>query len=114
LFPDDFNRRDSPRVVLGMAVSYRFGGKITAALSLNISRSGLAIRTAAPPPRNTVLLMRFALPGLKKEMQAEGTVSWSVPKSGMGIRFTKVKATDQAVIDMFVDAHFFRSVKPGS
>ena len=29
----------------------------------------------------------------------------------MGMRFTKVKAADQAAIDEFVDAHFFRSVK---
>jgi hypothetical protein len=31
----------------------------------------------------------------------------------MGIRFTAVKAPDQAMIDEFVDAHFFRSVKTG-
>ncbi len=111
LFPDSFNRRDSPRVVLGMAVSYKIGAKITAALSLNLSRSGIAIRTSAPPPRDTVLVMRFALPGSKKEMQAEGVVCWSVPKAGMGIRFTNVSEPDQASIDTFVDAHFFRSVK---
>ena len=114
LFPDNFNRRDSPRVVLGMAVSYRNGAKITAALSLNLSRSGIAIRTSSPPPRDTVLKMRFALPGSKKEMQTEGLVCWAVPKSGMGIRFTTVKPVDQEAIDTFVDAHFFRSVKTGS
>jgi len=32
----------------------------------------------------------------------------------MGIRFTNVKQDDQAAIDTFVDAHFFRSVKTGS
>ena len=36
---------------------------------------------------------------------------WSVQKSGVGLQFTKVKQTDQAVIDGFVEAHFFRSVK---
>lgn len=113
LFPDSFNRRDSPRVVLGMAVSYRIGAKITAALSLNLSRSGIAIRTSSPPPRDTMVKMRFALPGSKKEMHTEGIVCWSVPKSGMGIRFTSVKPIDQAAIDTFVDAHFFRSVKTG-
>jgi len=29
----------------------------------------------------------------------------------MGIRFTSVKPADQAAIDEFVNAHFFRSVK---
>src|SRR5918995_2870527 len=34
LFPDTYNRRDSPRVVVGLAVSYRIGKEIKAALSL--------------------------------------------------------------------------------
>ena len=111
LFPDVYNQRESPRVVLGLAVSYRIGKQITAALSLNLSRGGIAIRTAVPPPRDTTVKMKFALPGSKKEMQTEGTVCWSVPRVGMGIRFTEVKPADQESINTFVDAHFFRSVK---
>ena len=45
LFPTDFNNRESPRVVMGIPVSYRIGTKITAALALNLSRGGMAIRT---------------------------------------------------------------------
>lgn len=111
LFPDVYNQRESPRVVLGLAVSYRIGKQITAALSLNLSRGGIAIRTAVPPPRDTMVKMKFALPGSKKEMQTEGMVCWSGPKIGMGIRFTEVKPADQESINTFVDAHFFRSVK---
>lgn len=111
LYPHSFPQRDSPRVVLGMAVSYRVGKQITAALSLNLSKSGIAIRTNAPPGPESILMMRFALPGSKKELQTEGVVCWSVPKSGMGIRFTSVKPADQTAINEFVDAHFFRSVK---
>src|SRR6184192_3970907 len=48
LFPDNFNRRDSPRVVLGIPVAYRFGNTIAAALTLNLSKGGLAIRTMSP------------------------------------------------------------------
>ncbi len=84
LFPDTFNRRDSPRVVLGLAVSYRVGKQIKAALSLNLSSSGIAIRTSGPPPRDTVLKMRFALPGSKKEMETEGIVCWSRAEVGHG------------------------------
>ena len=46
LFPDNFNRRGSPRVVLGIPVAYRFGNTIAAALTLNLSKGGVAIRTA--------------------------------------------------------------------
>ena len=48
LFPDNFNRRDSPRVVLGIPAAYHVGATIAAALSLNISRGGIAIRTTSP------------------------------------------------------------------
>jgi hypothetical protein len=47
-------------------------------------------------------------------MLTEGVVCWSAPTAGMGIRFTRVKQSDQEMIDKFVDAHFFRSVKTGS
>ncbi|MEY4634356.1 MAG: hypothetical protein RJA55_154 [Acidobacteriota bacterium] len=111
LFPDNFNRRAGPRVVMGIPVSYRAGGTIAAALSLNLSRGGIAIRTSGPLPRETELKLRFALPGSKREMEAAAVVCWSDQRAGMGIRFTSVKPADQAAIDEFVNAHFFRSVK---
>jgi CheY-like chemotaxis protein len=50
LFPDSFNRRGSPRVVLGIPIAYRFGNTLATALTLNISRRGIAIRTTSPLP----------------------------------------------------------------
>jgi uncharacterized protein (TIGR02266 family) len=82
-----------------------------AALALNLSRGGMAVRIAKPPTRGTAVKVKFALPGSKREMEAEGVVCWSDQKARMGIRFTKVKLPDQAVVDAFVEAHFFRSVK---
>lgn len=112
LFPDNFNRRGGPRVVMGIPVSYRAGGTIAAALSLNLNRGGMAIRTSGPLARETALRLRFALPGSKREIETEAVVCWSDERAGMGIRFTSVKPADQAAIDEFVNAHFFRSVKP--
>jgi len=111
LFPDNFNRRGGPRVVMGIPVSYRAGGTIAAALSLNLSRGGIAIRTSGPLPRDATVKLRFALPGAKREFETEGVVCWSDERAGMGMRFTSVKPADQTAIDEFVNAHFFRSVK---
>ena len=44
LFPDTYNRRDSPRVVLGLAVSYRIGNQIKAAELLGVNRNTLRTR----------------------------------------------------------------------
>lgn len=111
LFPDNFNRRASPRVSLGVPVSYRFGNTIAAALTLNLSRGGLAIRTTSPLDHAATLKVRFRLPGAKREIEAEARVAWSDRRVGMGLQFERVDRTDQAAIDEFVDSHFFSNRK---
>jgi len=111
LFPDNFNRRGSPRVVLGIPITYRFGNTIAAALSLNLSRGGIAIRTTSPLEHGATVRIRFRLPGSKTEIEAEGLVAWSDRRHGMGLQFEKVAGPDQTAIDEFVDAHFFSSRK---
>jgi uncharacterized protein (TIGR02266 family) len=108
LFPDNFNRRGSPRVVLGIPIAYRFGNTIAAALTLNLSRGGIAIRTTSPLGREAKARLRLRLPGSKKDIDADAKVSWSDTHVGMGLEFERVDAEDQAAIDDFVDAHFFQ------
>src|SRR5438132_5477247 len=111
LFPDNFNRRSSPRVVLGIPIQYRFGNTIAAALTLNLSRGGIAIRTTSPLETGAKVRVRFRLPGSKKDIDAEGRVAWSDRRHGMGLQFDRVDSPDQTAVDEFVDAHFFSSRK---
>ena len=111
LFPGNFPKREHPRVVMGIPVSYKIGKTITAAIAMDLSKGGMAIRTKNPPVRGTVLKVKFALPGSKKQLEAEAVVCWSVPRAGTGVQFTKVKAADQQIVDSFVEAHFFRTPK---
>jgi uncharacterized protein (TIGR02266 family) len=111
LFPDNFNRRSSPRVVLGIPAAYRFGNTIAAALTLNLSKGGLAIRTMSPLQQNAKVRVRFRLPGSKRDIEAESRVAWSDRRVGMGLQFEKVDPADQARIDEFVDQHFFTNRK---
>jgi uncharacterized protein (TIGR02266 family) len=111
LFPDNFNRRSSPRVVLGIPIQYRFGNTIAAALTLNLSHGGIAIRTTSPLEAGSRIKVRFRMPGSKKDVDAEGKVAWSDRRVGMGIQFEKVDSSNQAIIDNFVDAHFFSNRK---
>jgi uncharacterized protein (TIGR02266 family) len=111
LFPDNFNRRGSPRVVLGIPIQYRFGNTIAAALTLNLSRGGIAIRTTSPLDGGLKIKVRFRMPGSKRDIDAEGRVAWSDRRVGMGIQFEKVDSANQGVIDNFVDAHFFSNRK---
>jgi uncharacterized protein (TIGR02266 family) len=107
LFPDNFNRRSGPRAVLGIPVQYRFGNTIAAALTLNLSHGGVAVRTTSPLDTGSKIRVRFRMPGTKHEVEAEGRVVWSDRRVGMGIQFETVSPADQTVIDNFVNAHFF-------
>ncbi len=111
LFPDNFNRRSSPRVVLGIPIQYRFNNTIAAALTLNLSRGGIAIRTTSPLEGGSRIRVRFRIPGSKRDVDAEGRVAWSDRRVGMGVQFEQVDPATQAVIDNFVDAHFFSNRK---
>jgi uncharacterized protein (TIGR02266 family) len=111
LFPDSFNRRGSPRVVLGIPAQYRYSNTIAAALTLNLSHGGIAIRTTSPLESGSKIKVRFRMPGSKKDIDAEGHVAWSDRRVGMGVQFEKVDPASQALIDEFVDAHFFSNRK---
>src|SRR5436309_8124399 len=74
LFPDNFNRRSSPRVILGIPIQYKFGNAIAAAVTLNLSHGGVAIRTTSPIEIGAALHVRFRMPGGKSDVEAEGHV----------------------------------------
>ena len=78
LFPDNFNRRGSPRVVLGIPVAYRFGNTIAAALTLNISKGGLAIRTMSPLQAG--IEGQGAVPAARVEARHRGRVARGVDR----------------------------------
>ena len=111
LFPGDFNRRAGPRVVLGIPIAYRFGNTIAAAVTLNISRGGVAVRTTNPLEKGTVVKVRFRMPMGKKDIDIESKVVWSDKRVGMGLEFSGLGADDQSAIGEYVDSHFFSNRK---
>jgi uncharacterized protein (TIGR02266 family) len=107
LFPDNFNRRSSPRVSVSMSVSYRVGNQIASALTLNLSKGGVAVRTMSPLERDTVARLRFRLPGTGHDVEVEARVRWTDRNVGMGLQFEKMSPAHQVAIDEFIDRHFF-------
>ena len=82
----------------------RLGNTIAAALALNLSRSGIAIRTISPLAPSAKLRVRFRLPGSKKDIDVDAIVCWSESSVGMGLRFERVDEADRVCIDEFVDS----------
>ena len=111
LFPGDFNRRTGPRVVLGIPIAYRFGNTIAAAVTLNISRGGVAVRTTNPLESGVVVKARFRMPMGKKDVDVESKVAWSNKRVGMGLEFLNLSEDDHRLIAEYVDSHFFSNRK---
>ena len=111
LFPDNFNRRSSPRVAISVSVSCRVDNAVSSALTLNLSKGGLAIRTMSPLERGTLAKVRFRLPAPACEVDAEARVRWTDRNVGMGLQFERISAAGQLAIDEFVDRHFFSNRK---
>lgn len=105
LFPDSFNRRMSARMAIGVPVTYRSGDTLAGAVTLDVGKGGLAIRTMNPLPKGTPIQVRFKLPGMAAEIDAAGMVAWSDRKVGMGVQFDRVSANHQRIIDAFIDEH---------
>ena len=113
LFPDNFNRRGSPRVVLGIPIQYRFGNTIAAALTLNLSHGGIAIRTTSPlEKRRQDSSVRFRMPGVEAATSTRRAASrGATAASGWASSSRKSIPPTRRVIDQFVDAHFFSNRK---
>ena len=111
LFPERSDRRSSPRVALGVPVAYRFGNTIAAALTLNISRGGVSIRTTSPLAVGTAVKIRFRLPGAKQDVDTEARIAWTDRRVGMGLQFAGLSSEDQQQIDDYIQAHFFSNRK---
>jgi uncharacterized protein (TIGR02266 family) len=98
LFPDNFNRRASPRVALEAPISYRTGDAIAAAVTTNIGRGGLTIRTMDALPVGTRLALKLKLPGTAGEVEVRGRVVWCDQKHAVGVEFESLApAAEQAI-----------------
>ena len=106
LSPDSFNRRGSPRVSLGIPVSYAVGDSLSTATTLNLSKGGIAIRAMTSFKLSSKARIRFRLPGTKREIEADARVVWTDQRGGMGLQFERVDAADQVAIDGFLDRYF--------
>jgi uncharacterized protein (TIGR02266 family) len=98
-------------VALSVSVSCRVGNAISSALTLNLSKGGLAIRTMSPLERGTLVKVRFRLPVPAREVEADARVRWTDRNVGMGLQFEQLSAADQLAVDEFVDRHFFSNRK---
>lgn len=96
LFPANFDRRLSPRLALAVPVSYQSGAIIAGAVTMNVSRGGMAVRTLSPLDAGADVTVRFRLPTMPEDLERTGHVVWSDRRVGMGVQFN-VELDQQAL-----------------
>ncbi|MGH7378214.1 MAG: TIGR02266 family protein, partial [Candidatus Methylomirabilales bacterium] len=98
-------RPQDPRAPVEVQVDYE---TVVSGRSVNLSRSGLFIRTAQPLPVSRTLSLRFHLPGIAEPFQVQGEVIWSNPKpgksypQGMGVKFVDLPGEGAEQLGAFV------------
>ena len=98
LFPANFDRRLSPRLAVSVPVSYQSGAVIAGAVTMNVSRGGMAIRTLSPLEAGVAVTVKFRLPASSDDIARVGHVVWSDRRLGMGVQFDL--ELDQRALDL--------------
>jgi len=105
-------RREHPRAVVQIEIEFKHTIDFVTSYMLNISKGGLFIKTDEALPLDTIVFLRFTLPGDTKLIETEGKVVWCNTKKekgyfprGMGIKFLRLNPADAEKIKIFVDEH---------
>ena len=95
----DSDRRAAPRVLVDLEVDYASEDNYLFAYIVDISETGIFVRTTTPEPPGTHLNLRFRPDDASAQIEIEGTVIWVNPyrpgaadnlHPGMGIRFVEL------------------------
>ena len=98
VLPSEAERRRAPRVLVDLEVDYAMEENYLFAYIIDISATGIFVRTTNPEPPGTHLNLRFT-PDDSGPIECEGEVIWINPyrpgapdnlHPGMGIRFVEL------------------------
>ena len=92
-------RRRYFRLPVKMLVSLVLGEKELKATSTNISESGIALMVHHALPKNATARLQFTLPKTSVALDMEAEVAWADLKGHAGLRFVKVPASSQQLLE---------------
>jgi len=110
---DNFTeKREHSRAVVKIEIEFKKDIDFVTSYMLNISNGGLFLKTDNAYPLDTIVFLRFTMPGDTQPIKTEGKVVWCnttkrkgyFPR-GMGIKFLKLEPNDAEKINKFVDEH---------
>jgi len=105
-------RREHPRAEAKIEIEFKKDIDFVTSYMLNISKGGLFLKTDNAYPLETIVFLRFTMPGDTQPIETEGKVVWCNTTKGkgyfprgMGIKFLKLQPNDAEKINKFVAEH---------
>jgi uncharacterized protein (TIGR02266 family) len=100
-------RRRSARTPIVVRIEYATVDALFSDFTSNINEGGVFIETDAPAPLESVVHLRFRLPGTRETLRVSGRVAWIEADAngkaiGMGIEFDSLTEADRARINALV------------
>lgn len=97
-------KRETPRTLIKIQINYGGAGAYLFDYSRDMSETGIFIATDQPLVIGANITLKFILPEVLEEIEAEGVVTWinpagSIdPPQGMGVKFLKLSPEKQKLI----------------
>ena len=104
-------QRRHRRVPLGVPVECRAGQTALQGNAVNVSTSGLLIRTETPFPEDEEITVAFSLPGSARVIQCRAQVAHVVPNAFMGAEFLDLPPESSERIEKYIAAKTVTSDK---
>jgi uncharacterized protein (TIGR02266 family) len=105
-------RREHLRAEASIEIEFKKDIDFVTSYMLNISKGGLFLKTDNAYPLDTIVFLRFTMPGDTQPIETEGKVVWCNNNQrkgyfplGMGIKFLKLEPNDAEKIKKFVGEH---------
>ncbi len=101
-------RRKAPRTAAVIPVDYSTVDEFFSEFTTNINEGGMFVGTENPHEIDTVVTLRFQLPGAAEPCEVQGRVVWIREQAdeegprGMGIEFEQLDATANSRINELV------------
>ncbi len=109
LFPTETFERVDDRTPIEIATTFTLDGELKGGVILNMSVSGLFLKTTAKLPEGMIIEFDFSLPDVEKKVEIVGVVKRVTKESakdnrfgGVGIQFTKLSPMDKRAVEVFV------------
>lgn len=106
-------KRAHARAITKIEIEFKQEIDFVKSYLLNISGGGIFVKTEEPFILDTIVQLRFTLPGDSRFIETEGKIVWCNLKGGrgyfpkgIGIKFTKLDSDDAERIKNFVDKHY--------